>query len=583
MRTKEVMVTAPLLLLLYDVLFLSPSFAQLLRRRWGFYTGLVVAAVWLTLPLIRDALPKNAAKESPVAAGERNRPRGPERFVPEESAGFGLTSVTPLDYARSQPEVIVHYLRLTVWPDALCLDCAWPITPSWGAAAPYAVGIGLLVLATLWALVRRSWLGFLGAWFFLILAPTSSIMPLSDLAFDHRMYLPLAAVVVLGVIGGYVLVDTLARHPSSEANPWYRLGIGLVGVLVVGLGFATILRNADFRTAETIWRDVVAKRPANARGWGSLADALRQPENQGKRTREVLDEAIADYEKALSIPADSELAHNPPHVYPIFYNNLGAALMDRGEIAKAIACYAEAIRLMPIYGKAYNNLGVAQYKLAYSQEGKKAFQRSLRQAMRSLLAPWQAPRLAPSPFQRKLDKAVQSLRRATELEGKPQFHFNLATVLFEQGNESVARQEYQQALRQDPTRPEQVRQFAWRLANGTRLPGDGLEAVFLAKQACQAYEAIGEETDIRWKRLAAAYVGNSLRAAPGKNPTITWAMLAAVYWHTRAAAHAADQDYDQAICAAEKALRLASGTPALHKQIETDLRLYESERPRVKR
>src|SRR5262249_18710289 len=180
------------------------------------------------------------------------------------------------------------------------------------------------------------------------------------------------------------------------------------------------------------------------------------------------------------------------------------------------------------------------------------------------------------PFQRKLDKAVQSLRRATELDGNPHFRFNLATVLFEQGEEGEARQEYQRALRHDPTRPEQVRQLAWRLANGARLPGDGLEAVFLAKQACQAYEAIGKEkTDIRWKRLAAAFGGNGLRAVPGKNPTITWATLAAVYWHTRAAAHAADQDYDQAICAAEKALRLASGAPDLLQRIEKDLRLYE--------
>ena len=59
--------------------------------------------------------------------------------------------------------------------------------------------IVLLLAGTIWALARKPWLGYLGVWFFVILAPTSSIVPIKDLAFEHRMYLPLAAVVVLAV------------------------------------------------------------------------------------------------------------------------------------------------------------------------------------------------------------------------------------------------------------------------------------------------------------------------------------------------------------------------------------------------
>ena len=91
--------------------------------------------------------------------------------------------------------MILHYLRLAFWPGGLCLDYGWPVARTAGEIVPGAIVVGGLLAATVWALVRRPMWGFLGAWFFLMLAPTSSILPIEDLAFEHRMYLPLAAVV----------------------------------------------------------------------------------------------------------------------------------------------------------------------------------------------------------------------------------------------------------------------------------------------------------------------------------------------------------------------------------------------------
>src|SRR5204862_324493 len=97
----------------------------------------------------------------------------------------GREHLSPVSYAWSQPGVILYYLRLALWPRDLCVDLGWP-------AADFArngmeivgstLAIGLLLAGTVWGLARRSWLGFLGLWFFGILSVTSSIMPVVDLA-----------------------------------------------------------------------------------------------------------------------------------------------------------------------------------------------------------------------------------------------------------------------------------------------------------------------------------------------------------------------------------------------------------------
>ena len=179
MGSKEVMVSAPLIVLLYERTFVAGSFREALRRHWGLYLGL--AATWLILA--RSVL---------------------EAFGPRaQSAGFNLPGLTSLQYAQSEFGVILHYLRLAFWPAGLCLDYDWPIAKSAADIAPGAIVVGILLAATIWALVRRPVWGFAGAAFFLVLAPTSSIMPIKDLAFEHRMYLPLAALVATVVLAAY--------------------------------------------------------------------------------------------------------------------------------------------------------------------------------------------------------------------------------------------------------------------------------------------------------------------------------------------------------------------------------------------
>ena len=142
---KEVAVSIPPVILLYDRAFLSGSFREALQRRWPIYLGL--SATWLVLAGLLMLSPSRV-----------------------EWAGYGL-HISWIEYARSQFGVVLYYLRLSFWPRPLVLDYGWPVARSASEIVPAAAVILGLAAATVWALVRWPKWGFLGACFFLILAP----------------------------------------------------------------------------------------------------------------------------------------------------------------------------------------------------------------------------------------------------------------------------------------------------------------------------------------------------------------------------------------------------------------------------
>ena len=198
MGTKQNMAAAPLLVLLYDRTFLSGSFRNALHSRRWLYLGL--AGTWGVLARTFVVFPKMT------------------------SAGFKLQHVSALSYALNQPQVIVHYLRLVFWPQDLCLDYYWPVSRDPLEIVPYAILIIGLVGATVWALRSAPAMGFLGACFFLVLAPTSSVMPLNDLAAEHRMYLPSVSVIVIIVLGAFALLRNWAFWGKPSKLPYLYCG-----------------------------------------------------------------------------------------------------------------------------------------------------------------------------------------------------------------------------------------------------------------------------------------------------------------------------------------------------------------------
>jgi tetratricopeptide (TPR) repeat protein len=404
--SKEVVATAPVVVFLYDRTFLTGSFRQAWRRRRGLYVGL--AATWVPLAVF--------------LIGTRGR---------GESVGFGY-GVTSWEYALTQCMAIARYLRLSLWPAGLCLDYGVPVARTPGEILPGALLLAILAAATLWALLRRPALGFLGAFFLAMLAPTSSFVPIATQTIaEHRMYLGLAAVIAAAVSAADVLLYRLLRLLRATEKRQAVLRPAIAAMLVAGaalaFGEATRLRNEEYRTELSIWESVVRNRPQNARGYNSLG-CFRYEHGQ-------FDAAIDYYRKGLEVDPN----------YPDTRNNLGAVLVKCGRFAEAIVYCQKTVELKPGYAEAHCNLGaalagcgrfadaIAQYQIALEIDPDYA---EAHANLGSALA-----------SQGQVDAAIAQFEKAAEI--KPRYaeaHYDLGNCLFGRGQTDAAIAHYEKAL-----------------------------------------------------------------------------------------------------------------------------------------
>ncbi len=379
MGSKESMVGAPLLVLLADRAFASGSFREAWRRHRAFY--LALALTWTVVVWA-------------VARGSRTG-----------SVGFGL-GVGAFENLLTQAGVLVWYLRLSIWPEPLSITYDWPVAQGLGDAWLTVSIMTLLFAVTVAAIVRRPGLGLLGAWFFVILGPTSSFVPItSEMVAERRMYLPLAAVVLLvvcvvwqvlsalaswrrdaraeaalqaqGVPPDEVRATMLARADDPAPAGWPRVVAAvLVGAVVIVASLGTTSRIAVFNDDLTLWTDTLSKQPRSYYALTNTASVLREHARR--------DEALALYQRALELEPD-----NPDN-----HIGVGNTLMELHAYEAAIAAYDRAVRLAPRIASAHHNRALALAHLA------------------------------------RFDEAIVGLRRAVELD--PDYadaHANLAVLL----------------------------------------------------------------------------------------------------------------------------------------------------------
>ena len=321
MATKEVMATAPLVVLLFDRTFVAGTFAAAWRERGRFYVAL--AATWLLLAALVLS-----------TAGRGG------------TAGFGA-GVSVWSYALTQCDALVRYLCLSAWPSGLVFDYGVGTAPHLLAVLPQAGVVVALLAVTVWALVRRPLVGFFGAFFFAVLAPSSSFVPVATQAVaEHRMYLALAALVAPAVLA-------TARWSRASFVP-------LWGAVALGLLVTTARRNDEYASEISIWRTAAERRPENARAHNNLGQAL---DRAGRP-----DEAMRCYERALALQPR----------YPETHYNLGVALARAGRLADAIARYESALRFQPAYPEAHNNLGNTLVRAGRTAEALPHFDAALR-------------------------------------------------------------------------------------------------------------------------------------------------------------------------------------------------------------
>jgi protein O-mannosyl-transferase len=339
MATKEVMVSAPLIVWIYDRTFVAGSFWAALCVRWKYYCAL--ASTWIVLAFL--------------VLGSHGR---------GGTAGFGA-GVSVWSYLVTQAPAIVHYLRLCAYPRPLIFYYGKGLVTDPLSVVPESVVVITLLGATLWALRRNPAVGFLGASFFLVLAPSSSFVPVvTETVAEHRMYLALIPVVVIGVLAINRLFGSF--------------GLLIVPMIALTLGAMTYSRNQAYGSAFKLWGATVRDDPMNPWAHNNLGCELDTIPGRAR-------DAMAEYETALRLKPDHAEAHYnlandlrlvPGQIngaiahyeaavkydpnFPKAQNNLATALLDvPGRFSDSIYHYREAIRLDPGYAKAHFNLGNA--------------------------------------------------------------------------------------------------------------------------------------------------------------------------------------------------------------------------------
>jgi Tfp pilus assembly protein PilF len=391
MKTKEIAFTLPLMIILYDFVF----FPSTLKKKLLF-----LSPVLLTLIII------------PISVMGTHQPLGEILSDLSEKTRV-QTEISRGDYLMTQMRVITTYIRLIFFPVNQNLDYDYPLSRSFFTPS---VLLSFVLLASLmgtavyliyktqgakrkahsvespmpYARGAMRLAGFGLLWFFIALSVESSFIPIVDLIFEHRIYLP--------SVGAFLALSAAcvaAAVKVGEEQP--RAGkavLRLVLLAMVVLLGATLARNTVWHEEGRLWDDVVKKSPGKPRPHynlglvyhekGLLGDAIREYEitlaldpmdaeahnNLGNTYSDLgrVDDALREYQTALRLKPDSHVAHY----------NIANTYFDLGRVEEALREYRTALRLKPDYAEAHNNLGGIYFSQGHIGEALRELQIALK-------------------------------------------------------------------------------------------------------------------------------------------------------------------------------------------------------------
>jgi len=389
MASKEVMITAPFVVLWYDLVFVAKP-----ERRWTamflrwmpiqrtsplrgrFRRFAAVASAWMELVSRRGVYHLAIFATLGMLAYLLS-------FTYKDYAKAGIldtSRITPQEYALSQIGVVRRYMQLSAVPVGLNIDYAWrkpatwpstdkfpyidswPTNVDWPAIifpAIFVFGFGFL---TLIAIFRSPSLGFLGGTFFLILAPTSSIAPIIDLCFEHRMYVPLAPILALEIVLADVALSMLFRRLGRSEATQTAVKALLVVVIATTYTILTLRRNYDYRSQTALWDDAQQKAPKNERAKYNHGVYL-----QIEGTKESMDQAIVQYYETLKLDPKYSSAHL----------NLANIFLYRGELDLAKQHYLALLALEPMHSAGRYGLADTLFRAKLYEDAKAELEKLL--------------------------------------------------------------------------------------------------------------------------------------------------------------------------------------------------------------
>jgi tetratricopeptide (TPR) repeat protein len=267
--------------------------------------------------------------------------------IPEAQLAFNTKGVSQISYVLTESRVMWIYVRLFFLPVGLSLDHDVRLSQNlWSPTAtlPAVLALALVVGALAWYAWRGTKSALWALGFFVLLSPSSTIVPASDLLFEHRTYLPLAC---LAIAAALLLAQILPRR----AKPALPL---LLIMLLVG----TIVRNRVWKDDRSLWSDVIEKAPHKARGYFHLGQSYAS-ENP-TLARQL-------YDRGLEIDPYNADGHA----------NLGLILLSQEDPENALSHLHKALALGGEKSLVWNNIGSAELRRGQIEEGIEAFRKAL--------------------------------------------------------------------------------------------------------------------------------------------------------------------------------------------------------------
>jgi tetratricopeptide (TPR) repeat protein len=360
-KTKEIGFTVPFTVALVELVFFCP-YVDTWKARFK-----PLLPFFLTLAIV----PLTLFFDTGVAGGGGVTDELRSRQLAEAAA-------LPMSvYVFTQFSVIVTYLGLFFYPAGLAIDYDYPLSYSFfdaGTFLSFLLLLGILALALylLRASYRQAGLARQAGSARQTLTVESFMVPIQDVIFEHRLYLPGAGLVIAVVSGFYYLLGLLVRRSGPRAT--VAATCALLILVCPPLFVALDRRNSVWADELVLISDALAKNPGKARLYHARALVYSD--------RNMYDKALADSTKAVELGAASKDVFNNRGIaysalgryresiedftsalaiapgYPEAYFNRAISLTVLGEIDGALADYTMAITLRPDYGAALNNRGV---------------------------------------------------------------------------------------------------------------------------------------------------------------------------------------------------------------------------------
>jgi protein O-mannosyl-transferase len=435
--SKEPAAMLPILLILWDRTFCSIGSGPAIRsyRLAGLVTS-VLPWLWFLPSVSRWLIP--ATKTGGLSKSP--------------SMGFGMELISWWDYLRTQPEVIVHYIRLAIWPDDLCFDYGWQVQANPAIYWPLVMLFALIFVAGCFLWWRRTIAGFLILAFFVYLAPSSSLIPIADLAVEHRMYLPLLPLIVGAVAGSTRLTFGWVKVSNKDAGlvpqPLGLLLAVAMFLVVAGYGWRTRERCNIYQSPLLLWQDTLAKRPENARAIHNVGRGLLNHQKA----------------PAAALPYLQRAATNWP-IHSQWWFNLAECQRQLSMNEDALVSASRALHLEPRMGRAYNLIGIIHLE------------------------------------KNEIQSATDAFKTAIEF-GEKVARYNLASIYVQQRESTAAIDELTVLISEIPTFKSAYRRLAWILAT---TPDDqlrdGLRAIEMLEQD---FEIASSQNAYAWDAYAAA-------------------------------------------------------------------------------